>query len=183
MNKYIKILAICSCSLLAACSLDKDEPADPNSEWRELNDNWITAKAEEKDADGKNVYEKVTVPWDPNAYVLMRWHNDRSQTASKLSPISTSTVDVRYEVSNIEGTLVDSSKKSVSPAAGVYRSVLNKNINGWIIGISQMHIGDTCTILIPYNQAYGSISYGSLAPYSNLEFNVRLVGIPGLEKP
>lgn len=183
MNKYFKILALCSLPLLAACSLDREEPADPNSEWREENDNWIQAKAEEKDADGNSVYEKVTAPWDPNAYVLMRWHNDRTLNSSQLSPISTSTIDVRYEVSNIDGDLIDSSKKSVSPALGVYRSVLNNNINGWIIGISQMHIGDTCTILIPYNQAYGSVSYGSLSPYSNLEFNVRLVGIPGFEKP
>lgn len=183
MKKLIKILSICTLPLLVSCSLDPDEPADPNSEWRELNDNWIKAKAAEKDASGNDVYRKVTASWDPSAYILMKWHNDPSETVSELSPISTSTIDVKYEVRNIDGDLVDSSAKLVSPAAGVYRSVLNKNITGWILGLPQMHIGDTCTILIPYNQAYGTLSNSNLKPYSNLVFNVRLVGIPGLEKP
>ncbi|MCM1320186.1 MAG: FKBP-type peptidyl-prolyl cis-trans isomerase [Muribaculaceae bacterium] len=183
MKKDFKILSLCAIVALSSCSLERDEPSDPNSEWRKLNDEWIEAKAQEKDAVGNDVYQKVTAPWDPNGYVLIQWHNDRAETASKLSPISTSTVDLRYEVTNIEGTLLDSSKKNVSPAPGVYRSVLNKNINGWILGISQMHIGDTCTILIPYNMGYGSVAYGGAKAYSNLVFNIRLVDIPGFEKP
>ena len=113
----------------------------------------------------------------------MQWHNDRSLTASKLKPISTSTVDVRYEVRTIDGKEVDNSKNRTTPAPGVYRSKLNSNITGWVMGIGNMHVGDTCTILIPYSQAYGSIPYNGLKAYSSLIFNVRLVDIPGFEKP
>lgn len=183
MKKFLTYgLAICvSLPLMTSCL--GDDPTNDDNPWKEQNDNWIISKALEKDADGNPVYDKVTCPWDPNAYVLMKWHNDRSQTASKLSPMSTSTIDVRYEVSTIDGTEVDDSKSNVNPAPGIYRSTLNKNIEGWIIGISNMHVGDTCTILIPYNQAYGSMTYNGLKAYSSLVFNVRLVDIPAWEKP
>ena len=49
----------------------------------------------------------------------------------------------------------------------------------WIIGISQIHIGDSATIVIPY-MYNGS---GKIIPYSNLIFDVKLVDIPGYEKP
>lgn len=166
---------------LTSC-LSNDEPNSGNN-WRDANDEWMLAKSIEKDAAGNLVYERVTCPWDVDGYVLMKWHNSRSENASKLSPISTSTIDVKYEVRTIDDVMVDNSHSRVTPAPGVYRSVLNKNISGWLIGISQMHIGDTCTILIPYTQAYGSVPYNGLKGYSNLIFNVRLVDIPAFEKP
>lgn len=183
MNILNKFAALCSLMCIcASCSLNNDTP-DTSSEWKNLNDTWILDKSVETDVDGSPLYEKITAPWDPNAYVLMRWHNDRSETQTALSPISTSTVDVRYEVRTIDSVMVDNSYARITPAAGVYRSVLNKNISGWVLGISQMHVGDTCTILIPYNQAYGSMQYQSLKPYSDLIFNVRLKDIPAFEKP
>lgn len=175
------LLACAVIPMLTSCL--GDDPKNEGDPWKEKNDDWIIGKALEKDADGNPVYEKVTCSWDPNAYVLMKWHNDRAQTASKLTPMSTSTVDVRYEVKTIDGVEVDNSKNRVNPAPGVYRSTLNKNIEGWIIGLSNMHIGDTCTILIPYTQAYGSMPYNGLKAFSSLEFNVRLVDIPAWEKP
>lgn len=183
MKLKYALTAIGTLALALTSCLGDDKPDDSNDIWKKQNEDWMITKSLEKDAEGNNVYERVGSAWDPNAYVLMRWHNDRSQTASKLSPISTSTVDVRYEVSAIDSVLIDSSHKRVSPAPGVYRTVLSKNISGWVLGISQMHVGDTCTILIPYNQAYGTIQYNGLKPYSNLIFHVRLVDVPAYDKP
>ena len=181
--KKLLIYGLLATALLPLASCGMDEPNDTQTPWREENDDWMLAKQMEKDADGNPVYEKVNCAWDPNAYVLMQWHNDRSLTASKLKPISTSTVDVRYEVRTIDGKEVDNSKNRTTPAPGVYRSKLNSNITGWVMGIATIHVGHTCTILIPYSQAYGSIPYNGLKAYSSLIFNVRLVDIPGFEKP
>lgn len=178
----IYVLGACLATPLLTSCLG-DDPKNEEDPWKEQNDTWLISKELEKDTEGNPVYEKVTCSWDPNAFVLMQWHNDRSQTASKLSPMSTSTVDVRYEVRTIDGTEIDNSKSRVTPAPGVYRSQLNKNIMGWIIGLGNMHIGDTCTILIPYTQAYGSIPYNGIKAYSSLVFDVRLVDIPAWEKP
>lgn len=183
MKKLLYIMASCLALVGLPSCLGDDEPGDENNEWRELNDQWMLTKAAEKDAAGNPVYERIGCSWDPNAYVLMRWHNDRSLTEDKLSPISTSTVDMRYEVRTIDDKEVDDSHSSANPAPGVYRTRLNNTISGWMIAVSQMHVGDTCTILIPYNQAYGSVSYKGLRPYSDLVFNVRLVDIPAYEKP
>lgn len=166
-------------SILTSCL--GDEP-QTNTEWKDKNDAWILQKGTETDADNNPVFQRIGCDWDPNGYVLMRWHNDRSLTASALSPLSTSTIDVKYEVSTIDSVMVDSSHSRTKPAPGVYRTALNNTITGWQIGISQMHIGDSCTILIPYQQAYGMQAYNGLPPYSDLIFNVKLVGIPGYEK-
>lgn len=183
MMKFLyKLFSLCLISVLLTGCLG-DGPTDTTSEWKEKNDKWMLAKSLETDEQGNPVYERVTCTWDPNAYVLMRWHNDRSETASALCPLSTSTIDVRYEVRTIDSVMVDNSHSRVTPAPGIYRSQLNQNINGWIVGIGNMHVGDTCTILIPYNQAYGPMQYNSLKPYSSLIFNVRLTGVPAFEKP
>lgn len=180
--KHLFHAIIAGFTLVSLTSCLGDEP-DNGSNWRNHNDSWMQAKTNEKDKDGNPVYRRIGCDWDPNAYILMKWHNDPAETASRLSPLSTSTVDVRYEVMTVDSVLVDSSHSRVTPAPGVYRSQLNNNINGWIIGLSNMHIGDTCTILIPYNQAYGEIPYNGLKAYSSLIFNVRLVDIPAYEKP
>ncbi|MDE7125880.1 MAG: FKBP-type peptidyl-prolyl cis-trans isomerase [Muribaculaceae bacterium] len=44
-----------------------------------------------------------------------------------------------------------------------------------------MRVGDTAEVLIPYSMAYGMSGSGSIPPYSNLRFNVRLVDIVNYE--
>lgn len=180
--KHIFQALIVSLAIIPLTSCLGDEP-DNGTDWREKNDSWMQSKIAEKDKDGNPVYRRIGCGWDPDAYVLMKWHNDPAETSSNLAPLSTSTIDVRYEVSTIDSVMVDSSHSRVNPAPGIYRTQLNKNINGWVIGLSNMHVGDSCTILIPYNQAYGSIPYNGLEAYSSLIFNVRLVDIPAYEKP
>ncbi len=111
----------------------------------------------------------------------MRWHNDRSLTEKNLSPLSTSTIDVKYQVQDIDSVMIDNSYSRTTPADSVYRTQLNKNLSGWVIALSAMHVGDSCTIIIPYSQAYGAREYGKVKPYSNLIFQVRLLGIPGYQ--
>jgi FKBP-type peptidyl-prolyl cis-trans isomerase FklB len=44
-----------------------------------------------------------------------------------------------------------------------------------------MRCGDTAEVVVPYGLAYGSQDRGTIKPYSNLQFNIRLVDIPNYE--
>lgn len=175
---YAVLLAMLSPVALSSCLNDDDEP---DSEWRERNDNFLLEMAAKTDADGSPYFTKITPDWNPKAYVLMRWHNDRSLTAKNISPISTSTVDVKYHLRNIDGEPKDSSYLRTSPADSIYRTRVNSNIEGWIIGIPQMHVGDSVTLIIPYQQGYGSTDRVDIKAYSTLIFDVKLAAVPGYE--
>ncbi len=176
--KYLIYLALMILALpMVSCLGDEENPYE---QWRLENDEYMLAKEVETDAEGKLLYQKIYATWNPQGYVLMRWHNDRSLTTKNLSPLSTSTVDLKYHGRLITEEPFDSSylKKD-----SIYRSQLNANVPGFVIGVSQMHIGDSCTIIIPYGQGYGSIGSRSIKPYSDLIFDIKLVDIPGYQVP
>ncbi|MBQ3961444.1 MAG: FKBP-type peptidyl-prolyl cis-trans isomerase, partial [Muribaculaceae bacterium] len=54
-------------------------------------------------------------------------------------------------------------------------------ITGWAIALTRMHIGDSVRVVIPYNVGYGTSAYGNVKAYSNLQFELKLVGIPYYE--
>lgn len=162
--------------------LDTDEEQS-SGKWREENETWIEKQLTLKNDDGTDYYTRVEAVWNPQAYVLMHWHNDRKLTQDKLSPLSNSTTDVKYIVYNCRDVAVDSSYLRTQPADSIYRSRVNANINGWILALTKMKVGDSCTIIIPYQQAYGIQGSGTVAPYTSLKYGVKLCGIPGYNTP
>ena len=167
---YTVIMAIVAITMLDSCL--GHSVYDEYKEWREKNDEWLV----QQKASGQ--YTVVTASWDPSAQVLMRWHNDTMQTRNNLKPLITSTVDVKYYLKLYDGTPVDSSYYMTSPADSIYRSRINENVEGWMIALTHMHVGDSCTVIIPYQQGYGSTNRSDvLVPYSNLIFDVKLVDI------
>ena len=167
---YCVILAVMAITMLDSCL--GENVYDEYKDWREANDEWYQQQA----ASGQ--YSKLNAPWDPSAQVLIRWHNDTMLTRSNLKPLITSTVDVKYHLSLYNGTPVDSSYRSTSPADSIYRSVINQNIEGWMVALTRMHVGDSCTVLVPYQQGYGSNKKSEvLIPYSMLVFDLKLVDI------
>ena len=46
-----------------------------------------------------------------------------------------------------------------------------------------MHVGDSVTMVIPYNSAYGENYNGRIKPYSNLIYRVKFKEIVAFEKP
>ena len=167
---YTVILAVLAVTMLDSCL--GNNVYDEYKDWRQKNDEWFSRQA----ASGQ--YTKVTAPWDPSATVLMRWHNDRNLTKDNLMPLITSTVDVKYYLRLYDGTPVDSSYYMTSPADSIYRSMVNSNVEGWMIALTNMHVGDSCMVIIPYQQAYGSTKRSDvLIPYSSLMFDVKLVNI------
>jgi len=167
---YTVILAFMAVTMLDSC-LGKNV-YDEYKDWREKNDEWFS----KQEASGQ--YTKLIAPWDPSACVLIRWHNDQQLTKDNLVPLLSSTVDVKYRVRLYDGTPVDSSYYLTSPADSIYRTMVSQNVEGWMIALTRMHVGDSCTVVVPYQQAYGSTKRSEvLLPYSALIFDMKLVDI------
>ena len=163
-------MAVVAITMLDSCL--GNNVYDEYKDWREKNDAWY----QQQKASGQ--YTTLIAPWDPSAQVLIRWHNDTMLTRDNLKPLITSTVDMKYHLRLFNGTPVDSSYYLTSPADSIYRSVLNQNVEGWMIAATRMHVGDSCTVIIPYQQGYGSMKKSDvLVPYSTLVFDMKLVDI------
>lgn len=178
LNSLTLALALMGSLALTSC-LGDDEG---DSDYRKANDAWYNSQAQLLDASGKNYYMLVTAEWDPSAQVLIHWFNDQSATAANLTPLYTSTVDVKYKGVLYNGTPFDSSYARTTPADSIFRTKLATSvIAGWTIALTHMHIGDSCRVVVPYAQAYGSTKYTGIPAYSALQFDVKLVGIPYYE--
>ena len=169
-------------SVFTSCFKDDDEKiANDYAEWREANIAWFAAQTARIEG-GTNYYTTVTAPWDPAAQVLIHWFNDTTKTKNNLKPKFSSMVDVKYFLRLYDGTPIDSSYLSTSPADSLFRCRLNSGvIEGWAIAIPKMHIGDSCRVIIPYIVGYGTTSSGDIKPFSTLQFDIKLVGIPKYE--
>jgi hypothetical protein len=164
-----------------SCFKDDDVSSD-DAEWRDINVAWYEGQAALTEG-GSKYYTAFTAPWDPAAEVLIHWFNDTTLTRNNLKPLYTSQVDVKYHLSLYDGTAVDSSYLSTTPADSIFRCRLNTGvIQGWAIAITKMHIGDSCRVIIPYNVGYGSTKAGDIKAYSTLQFHIKLKGIPAYEK-
>ena len=163
--------------LFSGCS-DDDDNWDEYREWIIGNNTWIQDKAAEVDLEtGEPVYTKVIPSYNPAAYVLMRWFNDRSENAGNLKPLFTSTVDVKYIGHLYDDTPFDSSYLSTTYGDSIFRTQLGSVIEGWQIALQMMRVGDSCEVIVPFAQGYGTAGSGIILPYSNLRFNIRLKDI------
>lgn len=175
------LLTIAACFCFTACV---DGDGDVDTDWRDANVKFYQQQMQLTDASGKAYYTLVVPSWDQNAQVLMHWYNDPKQTEGNLSPLYTSTVDVKYKLMLYDGTPVDSSYNlSKSYGDSILRTGITpvEVISGWGVALSKMHIGDSCRVVVPYNQGYGIINYGTIKAYSTLVFDIKLVGIPYYE--
>lgn len=171
-------------SLLLALSscLGDDISKNDYAEWRQLNNSYLE-EAEAATLNGNKLFEKIVPDWDKSIFTLMQWHNDRRQTIHRLSPLDNSTVDVVYMLTNVEGDTIDSSFALTENGDSIYRCRPCDMITGFQLALTNMHIGDSVTTVIPYTAAYGVTGYGSIPPYSTLVFNIKLVDIPAFEIP
>lgn len=158
------------CALLTSCL--KSE-LDSYDDWRKHNDQYIASL-------DKNEYKLIVPDWAPQNSVYIKWHNDTTLTANNLVAMSNSTVDIKYELENIEGVKIEN---SYSRTDSVYQSRPNENVVGMWIAMTTMHVGDSATVVIPYPSGYGSTLTNSIKPYSNLIFHLKIKAIQAYEKP
>lgn len=177
----ISLFAIICLGFLSCVDNESNKYWEKYKVWREANQLWLEEQSLLKNEDGSNYYEVLNPIWDKSSYVLIHYFNDRNLTAGNLSPMYTSTVDVKYIGYLYDGTPFDSSYLNTTPADSIFRTKLSSVINGWTIALSDMHVGDSCEVLIPYQYAYGETGYNTIQPYSALKFNIKLVDVAGYE--
>lgn len=167
------IMAVCALAAAgAASSCSGDDYWVDFADWRNTNIAWLN----EQIATGK--YEKVTPVWNDSLHVWMQWHNDTMLTKDNLRPYYTSQVDVCYKGMFYDGVGFDSSYLNTDSIA----SFLPKDvITGWTIALERMHVGDSVTVLIPYEVGYGDTGFGAIPPYSTLQFSMALRNISAYE--
>lgn len=173
------LLVLGAATGLTSCFEDDDSVAVKYKEWRQRNEQYVLDE-EARMEGGVAYYSKIVPSWAPNAFSLVHWHNDRSLTQENLSPMDNSTVQITYELFDIDGKKLSD---SFSNADSLYTSKPNQNIVGMWATLTNMHVGDSVTIVMPSQAGYGEVARGEILPYSTLIYNVKLRAITAYEVP
>lgn len=175
------LMALSTLSVATTSCNDKNENTwDTYEKWRKANVAYYDSLKYQIE-DGRNVYSTLVPAWNTSAEVLIRYLNDRKLTEGNLSPLLTSTVDVKYIGRLYNKVPFDSSYNLTANGDSIYRTKVNSLIQGWTIALQDMRVGDSVEIVIPYTQGYGGAQTGGIPPYSTLVFNLKLVDIPYYE--
>ena len=187
MKKYRRLTKALPAALLCmsgfaltACFDDSDTVPEKYKEWKQKNEQYVQDQELKTNPDGSLYYSRVVPSWAPGAYSLIHWHNDRSLTANNLSPMDNSIVQITYELFNIDGERISD---SFSNPDSVYTSRPNQNIIGVWSSLTRMNVGDSVTLVIPFQAGYGERTTGGINPYSTLIYNIKLKAITAYEVP
>lgn len=124
----------------------------------ETNRQWLQARA---NVEGIRVLERGVL------YKVIQ-----SGDAGTPHPLCNSVVTVHYSGRTINGKVFDSSRGGVAPA---FR--LSDLIEGWVIALQHMVVGDKWEIYIPAELGYGRYSQPGIPGGSTLIFDIELLGI------
>ncbi len=126
--------------------------------YAEANKDWLAAKSRKEGVKPlpKGIYYKV----------LTEGKGDGQH------PSPRSVITVHYTGRTINGKQFDSSRGGTPPA---FR--LSDLIEGWIIAIGQMCVGDKWEVYIPAEMGYGKFSQPGIPGGSTLIFEIELLGI------
>ena len=177
---YFVCLAVAFSTALVSCG-DDDNSWSSYADWRNSNNQYYLQQKERKNPDGTPYYQELNPKWYNQAGVLIHYFNDRRLTAGNLKPLITSHVSVKYKGELYNGTVFDST--TTSTADSVRTFLLSGTIIGWQVALTDMHVGDSCEIILPYTVGYGTTGSLSTNPYSTLKFGIKLVDIPAYEIP
>ena len=122
------------------------------------NRQWLEEKAKEPgvlELD-RNIYYKVI----------------KSGIKNGATPNRNSVVTVHYVGKTINGKTFDSSRGGAAPAMR-----LRDLIQGWIIALQKMHVGDRWEVYLPAEMGYGRFSQPGIPGGSTLIFDIELLGV------
>lgn len=124
----------------------------------QANIDWLEAKSKEEGV--------MSLPDGIFCKVISEGRNDGRHPAPR------SVVTVHYTGWTIDGKMFDSSRGGIPVA---FR--LNELIEGWIVAIQKMCVGDRWEVYLPADMAYGRYSQPGIPGGSTLIFDIELVGI------
>lgn len=124
----------------------------------QVNKDWLTNKAKEEGVKAlpKGIYYKV----------LAKGNGDGKH------PMPRSIVTAHYTGWTIDGKQFDSSRGGTPLAIR-----LCDLIEGWIVAMQQMCVGDRWEVYIPAEMGYGKFSQPGIPGGSTLIFDIELIGI------
>ena len=127
-------------------------------EYIQTNKDWLIEKAKEEGVKAlpKGIYYKVL--------------SEGNQSSA--TPNVRSIITAHYTGKTINGKTFDSSRGGVPLACRLYDL-----IEGWIIAMQQMHVGDKWEVYIPAEMGYGKFSQPGIPGGSTLIFEIELIGI------
>ena len=127
-------------------------------EYIQANKDWLAAKAKEEGVKTlpKGVYYKV----------LGEGNQDSPKHQIR------SIITAHYTGKTIDGKVFDSSRGGVPLACR-----LCDLIEGWIIAVQEMHVGDKWELYIPAEMGYGKFSQSGIPGGSTLIFEIELLEI------
>ena len=127
-------------------------------EYAQANKDWLAEKAREEGVQAlpKGVFYKVLATGADNGK----------------RPTARSVVTVHYTGHTIDGKEFDTSRGGVPLAIR-----LSDMIEGWVIALQQMCVGDKWEVYIPSELGYGKYSQPGIPAYSTLIFEIELTGI------
>lgn len=127
-------------------------------DYAKANQEWLAAKASEKDV--------MALPHGIYYKILSKGNDDGRH------PTPRNIITAHYTGKTINGKKFDSSRGGAPLAIR-----LCDLIEGWIVAIQHMCIGDKWEVYIPYNMGYGKFSQPGIPAYSTLIFEIELLGI------
>ena len=127
-------------------------------EYVQANIDWLIAKSKEEGVKAlpKGIYYNVLAEGNP----------------ASAQPTARSIITAHYTGKTIDGKQFDSSRGGVPLACR-----LCDLIEGWIIAMQQMHIGDKWELYVPAEMGYGKFSQSGIPGGSTLIFEIELLGI------
>ena len=140
-------------------------------EYIQANKDWLEAKAKEEGVKAlpKGIYYKVLSEGRSSSARLLP---EGRKNLDSAKPTDRSIITAHYTGRTIDGKQFDSSRGGVPLACR-----LCDLIEGWIIAIQQMHIGDKWELYIPAEMGYGKFSQPGIPGGSTLIFEIELLGI------
>ena len=154
----ITLLLLVILPTIAVYKLTKEDKTMSKRDYIQANKDWLEAKSKEEGVKAlpKGIYYKVL--------------NEGNQSSAK--PTVRSIITAHYTGKTIDGKQFDSSRGGVPLACR-----LCDLIEGWIIAMQQMHIGDKWELYIPAEMGYGKFSQPGIPGGSTLIFEIELLGI------
>jgi FKBP-type peptidyl-prolyl cis-trans isomerase FkpA len=122
-----------------------------------------------KDAPGLSVDEYITTNNLTTTELAEGVHIIIQSQGNGSKPNINSNIEIAYVGRLTDGTIFDSSDKVDFALSGVVR--------GWQIGLPEIGIGGSCTLIIPASAGYGDSGKGSVQGGATMVFDIELLDI------